>query len=211
VKDGFFITFEGIEGAGKSTQVRLLADALGIQGRKVLETREPGGTELGEELRRLVKHYHGPDAICAETELLMMCASRAQLVRQVIRPFMIAGGIVICDRFADSSTVYQGYARGLDLDAIQTLHRLTVGDSWPDLTIVLDLETEAGLARAEKRGAAQRPDRFEAETAAFHQRVRDGFLKLAAAEPGRFRVVPAALPPAAIHKRVLELVLHALG
>lgn len=211
MKTGFFISFEGIEGAGKSTQSRLLAEALRGHGRQVLETREPGGTPLGEELRRLVKHGPGPVAVAPETELLLMCASRAQLVRQVILPFLETGGIVLCDRFADSTTAYQGHGRGLDLDLIRRLHDVTTGGCWPDLTILLDLEVRTGLGRAHRRAAELPVDRFEAEAATFHQRVRDGFLLLARAEPRRFRVFAAASDAHFLHTAILAEVIHALG
>lgn len=211
--DGFFISLEGVEGAGKSTQARLLAEALRTRGRQVLETREPGGTAVGEELRHVLKHAREPGELCPETELLLMCASRAQLLHQVIRPFLAHGGIVVCDRFADSTTVYQGCARGLDPDFIARVHAFVTGGRWPDLTLLLDLDVQAGLRRALGRTETGRPttDRFEAESAAFHQRVRRGFLDLAAQQPDRFRVIPADRPADAIHQHILHEVLHALG
>ena len=208
---GFFISFEGVEGAGKSTQARLLAEALSGRGYAVLPTREPGGTPVGEELRRLLTEAAPDRSLCPETELLLMCASRAQLLRDVIRPFLARGGIVVCDRFADSTTAYQGYARGLDLEVIRALHRLTVGDRWPDLTFILDLEPGAGLDRIRTRAGAAGRDRFEAEAPAFHQAVRAGFLAVAAAEPGRVRVLSAAPPAAELHRHILECVTDALG
>lgn len=209
---GFFISFEGVEGAGKSTQVRLLADALKARGREVLETREPGGTPLGEELRGLVKHFAGPGGVAPEAELLLMCACRAQLMRDVILPFLARGGVVVCDRFADSTTVYQGFGRRLDLATIDRLHELVTHGRWPDLTILLDLEVRAGLERAAGRNPnPDRTDRFETESAAFHETIRRGFLRLAAAHPARFRIVAADLPAAEVSRRVLAEVLHALG
>lgn len=203
-KNGFFITFEGVEGAGKSTQCRLLADALTARGREVLVTREPGGTPLGEELRALVKHFQGPGGIVPEAELLMFCAARAQIVRQTLLPLLNRGGVVICDRFADSTTVYQGLARGLDLAVIRTLQTFATAGHMPDLTFVLDLDADAGLARTKSRGNANaHTDRFEQEGRAFHEKIRAGFLKLADEEPARFRVLPATLPPAELHQRVL--------
>lgn len=201
---GIFITFEGVEGAGKSTQCRLLADALRGRGRDVLVTREPGGTPLGEEIRTLVKHFQGPGGIVPEAELLLFCAARAQIVRREILPLLGRGGAVVCDRFADSTAVYQGFARGLDLGVIRTLQTFATAGRMPDLTFVLDLDADAGLARTKNRGNTNaHTDRFEQEGRAFHEKIRDGFLKLAAVEPARFRVLPAALPPDELHRRVL--------
>jgi dTMP kinase len=209
---GFFITFEGVEGAGKSTQCRLLADALAARGREVLVTREPGGTPLGEELRALVKHFQGPGGIVPEAELLMFCAARAQIVRQTLLPLLCRGGVVICDRFADSTTVYQGFARGLDPAVIRTLQTFATAGRMPDLTFVLDLDADAGLARTKARAEANaHTDRFEQEGRAFHETIRAGFLKLAAAEPGRFRVLSAARPPDELHRLVLAEVDNAVG
>ena len=190
----------------------MLADALTARGREVLVTREPGGTPLGEELRTLVKHFQGPGGIVPEAELLMFCAARAQIVRQTLLPLLTRGGVVICDRFADSTTVYQGFARGLDLGVIRTLQALATAGRMPDLTFVLDLDSEAGLARTKSRGEANaHTDRFEQEGRAFHERIRAGFLALATAEPARFRVLPAALPPGELHQLVLAEVDKALG
>lgn len=201
---GLFITFEGVEGAGKSTQCRLLADALRARGREVLVTREPGGTPLGEEIRTLVKHFQGPGGIVPEVELLLFCAARAQIMRREILPLLERGGAVVCDRFADSTAVYQGFARGLDLGVIRTLREFATAGRMPDLTFVLDLDPDAGLARTKSRGNANaHTDRFEQEGRDFHKTIRDGFLKLADAEPARFRVLPAALPPDELHRRVL--------
>jgi len=208
---GLFITFEGPEGAGKSTQISLLADVLRSRGRHVLTTREPGGTPLGEELRRLVKHFDGPDGVSPEAELLMFGASRAQLMRRVILPHLAEGGVVLCDRFADSTTVYQGLARGLDAAFIERLHEFTLGHRWPDLTILLDVPVEVGFARAHARSAGGPTDRIEAESRAFHEAVRQGFLTLAKRHPERFRVLSGEAEPAAIHARILETVDHALG
>jgi dTMP kinase len=208
---GLFITFEGIEGAGKSTQCRQLATALRESGRTVLETREPGGTLVGEKIRDLVKHFQGPETMAAETELLLFCASRAQLMRQIILPALTRGTIVICDRFADSTLVYQGFARGLDPDVIRQLTAFVTAGRMPDLTILLDLEVHAGLGRASRRSNDGKTDRFEGEARPFHQRIRDGFLTLARQEPQRFRVFDATQTPAELHDQILEAVTHALG
>lgn len=208
---GLFITVEGMEGAGKSTQCRQLAAALRAAGRSVLETREPGGTLVGEKIRDLVKHFQGPEAMAAETELLLFCASRAQLMRQAILPELNRGTVVICDRFADSTLVYQGYARGLNPEVIRQLTAFVTGGRMPDLTILLDLEVHAGLGRASARGNEGKTDRFEAEARPFHERIRDGFLTLARQEPHRFRVFDATQTPAVLHRQILEAVTHALG
>ncbi len=210
-RTGLFITFEGPEGAGKSTQISLLADVFRQRGRAVLTTREPGGTPLGEELRRLVKHFGGPGSVAPEAELLMFGASRAQLVRHVIRPHLEQGGVVLCDRFADSTTVYQGLARGLDPAFIERLHDFTLGDCWPDLTFVLDVSVETGFSRARARSQGAPVDRIEAEARPFHETVRQGFLALAERHPERFRVLDGEAPPAAVHRHVLECLDHALG
>lgn len=213
IQGGFFITFEGPEGAGKSTQIRRLAHDLGQRGYAVCVTREPGGTRLGERLRRLIKHFPGPEPVAPEAELLMFGASRAQLVRQVILPHLAGGGLVLCDRFADSTTVYQGLGRRLDAAFIQAMHRVTIGGRWPDLTFLLDLDVDAGLARArQRRGNRPGPaDRIEAESRAFHQAVREGFLALARTEPRRFRIVDAAADPDTVHACILAEVDRALG
>jgi dTMP kinase len=210
-KSGLLITFEGPEGAGKSTQINLLADVLRARGRDVLTTREPGGTPLGEELRRLVKHFGGPDSVCDEAELLLFGASRAQLMDHVIRPHLAKGGVVLCDRFADSTTVYQGVARGLDTAFIERLHEFTLGHRWPDLTFLLDVSIEIGFARAHARSAGGPGDRIEAESRQFHQAVRQGFLDLAKQHPERFRVLSGEAEPADIHRQILEAFDHALG
>ncbi len=204
---GLFISFEGQEGAGKSTQMERLARRLIERGHSVLQTREPGGTELGEELRRLVKHGHGEAAVCPEAELLLMAASRAQLTRQRIQPSLAAGQLVLCDRFFDSTTAYQGYGRGLDLDFIESLHRFSAGLLEPDLTVLLDLPVRVGEERSRQRGLALPVrDRFESEERAFHKRVRDGFLQIAARHPERIRIVEADRSPAAVEQSVWSLV-----
>jgi len=211
VDGGFFISLEGSEGVGKSTQARMLAQALRREGYAVRETREPGGTVLGEELRRLLKHLTGDDAPCPEAELLMMGASRAQLVRQVILPFLQTGGIVICDRFADSTAVYQGFARGLKPELIEHMQRAVTRQRWPDLTLILDLETEEGLKRSHLRAAGAPLDRFDGESREFHRAVRKGFLELAARHPERIRVIPAAGSETEVHLRLLEAAENALA
>ena len=206
VPGGLFVTLEGPEGAGKSTQAALLETALRKRGYDVLRTREPGGTPLGEKLRRLIKDPALPQGICDRSELLLFAASRAQLMQAVVLPQLAAGGVVVCDRFADSTTVYQGCARGLPLSFIRRVHAFSIENRWPDLTIVLDLDIEAGFRRKHLAGGeAARLDRIETETRDFHRRVREGFLQLAREEPDRIRVVSAEAPPDAIHQQILEL------
>lgn len=185
---GLFITFEGSEGVGKSTQIEKLANYLRAQHREVLVTREPGGTGLGEKLRELVKFYHGEDSVCDASELLMFGASRAQLMQRVILPHLSKGGVVLCDRFADSTTVYQGLGRGLDLQFIEQMHRFSMADRWPDLTFLLDVPVEVSYRRIEQRHEGK-GDRIEAAGRAFFETVRKGFLTLAQQNPQRFVVV----------------------
>lgn len=209
IDGGFFLSLEGPEGAGKSTHAKSLAATLRKRGYKVYETREPGGTVLGEELRHLVKHICGADAPCPEAELLLMAASRAQLVQKKILPFLEGGGIVVCDRFADSTTVYQGFARNLDMTFIQKLHILTTKGRWPDLTMILDIDVEESFKRSSRRAAGNSesiPDRFEDEGHSFHHAVRNGFLKLAEAEPERIIVIPANDSESAVNQRIMDVV-----
>ncbi len=208
---GLFITFEGPEGAGKSTQVRLLAEALGARGLRTCVTREPGGTPLGESLRKLIQHSHAPGGVCPEAELLLFGASRAQLVRSVIRPAVRRGEIVICDRFADSTTVYQGVARGLPEEFVRQMHTLTVGDCWPALTFLLDVPVQCGFSRKAVESENGELDRIELESREFHERVRRGFLALARRETNRIKVIDGTRPAAAVHLEILEIVHRAIG
>lgn len=182
---GVFITFEGGDGAGKTTQMRRLADALKRAGADVVIVREPGGTPVGEAIRGvLLGPEHG--RITPLAELFLFAASRAHLTEEVIRPALAAGRVVLCDRYADSTTAYQGYGRGLDLDFVRRVNEAATGGLKPDLTIVLDVDPREGVAAASEGGA----DRMERESAAFHERVRAGYAAIAAAEPGRVRIVP---------------------
>jgi dTMP kinase len=185
-----FITLEGGEGVGKSTQAAILAERLAEAGRTVRLLREPGGTGLGDAVRELLLATDGP-SLDAWTELLLYEASRSQLIVERIRPALAAGEVVVCDRFCDSTLAYQGYGRKLDLDAVRELNRRGAHGIVPDLTIVLDLPVALGIGRATTRGA----DRLESEDTEFHERVREGFLSIAAAEPGRVRVVRALGAP----------------
>ncbi len=187
-----FITFEGTEGGGKSTQVALLADRLRARGRKVRVLREPGGTPIGEEIRHTLKHSAQNAAMTAEAELLLMNASRAQLVREVIRPALAAGEDVLCDRFADSTLAYQGHGRQLDLGVVRQITDFAVGDTRPDLTLLLHVPLAVSEARRSARGpGGAGRDRFEESDRAFFERVERGFAALAAAEPARVRPIDA--------------------
>ena len=196
-----FVTFEGVEGSGKSTQIALAESWLRGLGREVLTTRQPGGCELGLELRRILLDARNThlDPIA---ELFMYLADRAQHVTEVIRPALAAGKVVLCDRYHDSTVAYQGYGRGLDVARLIGLGELATGALKPDATIVLDLPVDEGLTRAKGRnkaaGACQSEGRFEALELGFHQRVRDGFLALAKQEPARFTVVDASGAPQAV-------------
>ena len=185
---GLFITFEGTEGCGKSTQINALAARLQDQGQQVLQTREPGGTPLGEAVRNLLQHDEAGVGMSPEAELLLFTASRAQLTRERILPAIAKGEIVLCDRFMDSTTVYQGVARQINTQAVATINRFAVGDARPDLTILIDLPPEVGMARVHARSDGQL-DRIEQEAIEFFQAVRTGYLKLAESEPERFLVL----------------------
>jgi len=189
---GKFITFEGGEGCGKSTQVKRLKEALETAGIKVVLTREPGGTVLSEQIRRLIKDQYD-DPPCDRSELLLFLAARAQLVRNVIRPALAAGKWVVSDRFSDSTKAYQGYGRGLPLDVIETVNAFACEGLRPDLTVLLEVSPEVSHARLRQReGATQTvADRIEQAGDAFHARLRQGFAEMAAAEPERIRVIDA--------------------
>ena len=182
-----FITVEGIEGAGKTSCLDLLEQRIRQRGHEVLVTREPGGTPLGEDLRQLLLgHRH--DGMADDTELLLMFAARAEHLHAKIEPALVAGSWVLCDRFTDATYAYQGYGRGIDLQRIAALETWVQGERRPDLTLLLDLPVEVGLERAGRRST---PDRFERQALTFFDRVRQGYLSLAAAAPGRFRVIDA--------------------
>ena len=197
---GLFITFEGGEGCGKSTQSRLLLKKLEQQNIPVLLTHEPGGTALGNELRKVLKRKQG-SSISPQAELFLFAASRAQLVAEVIRPALQEGKVVICDRFTYSTLVYQGYGRGLDLTILERVNNIATQNLKPDLAVLLDISPEQGLAR--KRSLK---DRFELEDLSFHRRVREGYLKMAAAEPDCWLVIDAALPKGKIAEIIWDRV-----
>jgi dTMP kinase len=197
---GLFITFEGGEGCGKSTHSRLLLNKLREQNVPAVLTHEPGGTALGNELRNLLKRRRG-SPISPQAELFLLAASRAQLVADVIRPALEAGRVVICDRFAHSTMAYQGYGRGLDFTAIKMVNNMATRHLSPDLIILVDISPEQGLAR--KRSLK---DRFELEDLSFHRRVREGYIKMAAAEPDRWLVIDASQPKAQVAQIIWDSV-----
>ncbi len=205
---GRFITFEGIEGSGKSSQLTLLTEHLRSNRWAVTLTREPGGTPIGDQVRKILLDP-GNKALDPSAELLLYAASRAQHLQEVIRPALESGAIVLCDRFSDATIAYQGYGRGLDLTMIHVLDRLVTAGMRPDLTIVLDVEAAVGLARAHARNNLQGLEaeaRFENEALTFHERVRQGYLALAREAPDRMKIVDAALPPLRVQEKIREIV-----
>jgi dTMP kinase len=199
---GLFITFEGGEGCGKSTQIARLAARLQDAGRKVLQTREPGGTEIGEQLRHLIQFSPASHAMCAETELLLFTASRAQLVRERIEPALAEGTIVLADRFLDSTTVYQGVARKLEPAQVSGINRFAVGTCVPEVTFIFDLDPEVARTRLHARAGA--PDRMESQPPEFYAAVRAGYLALARSGEERFRLLDAARPIEALEAEIWE-------
>lgn len=203
-----FITFEGPEGSGKSTQIALLADHLRGLGYDVLTTREPGGTSVGDQIRGVL-HDIGNSEMEPTAEVLLYSASRAQLVEQVIRPALAAGKVVLVDRFADSTLAYQGYGRGLDLDQLHALTAIATGGLQPDMTILLDLDVAVGLGR--RRDQGEEMNRLDLEDVAFHRRVRDGYHHLVAQDSGRWVVVDAARSVEEVQAELRTLVVARLG
>lgn len=184
-----FITFEGGEGCGKTYQARALYRRLWHLAIPVVLTREPGGTPLGDRVRRWLKRSTGGN-ISPHTELMLFCAARAQLVAEVVRPGLESGKVVVCDRYADSTMAYQGYGRGLDLSMIEEANHIATQGTLPDITILLDVPAEVGLSRKRTRHT----DRFEREALGFHEKIRKGYLELAAADPERWMVIDAVQP-----------------
>jgi len=197
---GLFVTLEGIDRSGKSTQARLLAEALG---HSALAVREPGGTELGERVRGLIKDPS--TAPSPQAEALLFAAARSQLVSERVEPGLAEGLTVVCDRFLDSSLAYQGVARGLGVDAVRAINRFGIGDLAPDLTLLLDIDP---LVAGRRAGEV---DRFEAEGLRLQRKVRDAFRELARAEPGRWRIIEAGRDEALVHAEALELMKEALA
>jgi dTMP kinase len=202
-----FITFEGIDGSGKTTQARALAATLTEQGYEVLLTREPGGTPIGDQIRAIVVDNLTNTNMTAEAELLLFCASRAQLVGEVIRPFLAQGGIVLCDRYADSTMAYQGYGHGLDLEALRQILRFATGGLTPDLTIYLDLDPRIGLERRRRGRLLMSEDwnRLDDKELAYHQRVYAGYEALIAEQPERWLRLPADHPVETVQAQLLSL------
>jgi dTMP kinase len=205
---GKFITLEGPEGSGKSTQAKTLIRRLAGCGIEAVYTREPGGTAIGEAIRNILQHNQAGEAPCERTELLLFEASRNQLVEKVIRPHLEKGKWVICDRFIDSTTAYQGYGRGLPVEEIQAINRFSANGIVPDLTLLLDLDVATGFERITQRYLAlgESADRFEKEDRSFHERIREGYLKLAKEDPKRFRIINAAKKPAAVATAIWDTV-----
>lgn len=224
MKDGLFITFEGTEGSGKSTQIALLAERIRSLGRVVNALREPGGTPIGEEIRHTLKHSEANYAMTSEAELLLMNASRAQLVREVIRPALQRSEIILCDRFYDSTTAYQGYGRQLDLNKVRTVIDFAVGETRPDITIFLLVPVHVSEARRqmrqatllevprEKSAVAPLPfdqklrDRMEEADRSFFERVEKGYEAIVAGEPSRIRQIDATQSKEAVAEKIWEIV-----
>lgn len=203
-----FITFEGIEGSGKTTQIHLLASKLGQARHRVYTTREPGGCSIADQIRSILLDPRN-QALDHRAELLLYAAARAQHVAEVIRPALHSGQLVLCDRFCDATIAYQGYGRQLDPELIGQLNCLAAGDCRPDLTLLFDLPVEIGLGRALRREREQHDTsegRFEREALEFHQRIRDGYLSLAAEEPKRFRIITAQASPEQVAQQVNEAI-----
>ena len=200
---GILITFEGVEGAGKTSQIKLVRADLEAAGLPVFVTREPGGDPVAEAIRDVLLDTREP--VAPSAELLLFMASRAQMVERVLRPRLEAGEVVLCDRFTDSSVAYQGYGRGLNLESVRVLNAFATGGIAPDCTLVLDLPALAGLARQKER------NRMEEESLAFHERVRAGYLEEARREPGRIKIVNASRSIEAVHEEVKMVVMEALA
>jgi dTMP kinase len=203
---GLFITFEGTEGCGKSTQVGVLAERLRTLGHRVHTLREPGGTPIGEEIRHTLKHSKDNAAMTAESELLLMNASRAQLVREIIHPALAAGEVIVCDRFYDSTTAYQGYGRGLDLERVRAIIEFAVGETKPNLTLLLHVapEVSAGRLRSRQENLPLVRDRFEEADRAFFERVAHGYGVIAAKEATRVKTINGAQPAEIVSASIWE-------
>lgn len=203
-----FITFEGIEGCGKSTQINLLAGQLQRLGRQVLLTREPGGCPIADQIRRLLLDADNRTMV-PMTELMLYAAARSQHLAEIVQPALTAGSLVLCDRFSDATRAYQAFGRGIDRQVMESLNDLACNGLTPDLTLLLDCQVEVGLARARQRIAGSsgpKEERFELESLHFHQRVRDGYLQLAAEEPDRFVVIDATASQDQVARTVLQAV-----
>lgn len=204
---GIFVTLEGPEGSGKSTQIALIQQWLSDQGVETVTTREPGGTPTGEMIRNILQHNHSGESIGDVAEVLLFAASRAQHVDAVIRPALERGAWVLCDRYIDSTTAYQGAARGLDVEAVEQINRFAIMGVRPDITLLLDIDVDTTLARMNTRqeGTDTGPDRIENESRAFHERVREGYLHIAEREPDRVKKVDADGTPDAVFSQLRVL------
>jgi dTMP kinase len=212
-RGSFFITFEGIEGSGKTTQIKRLAAHLRSRGFHVVETREPGGCPIADAIRAILLDADS-SALVATAEMLLYAAARAQHVEEIIRPALKEGCVVLCDRYTDATLAYQGYGRGLSLELIGTLNEVARDAVHPDLTLLFDLPVEAGLGRAQQRileNSGPAEDRFEQESIAFHERVRQGYLALAGQQPQRFRLIAANASPDQVEQSVITVVDQALA
>lgn len=207
---GKFISFEGSEGCGKSTQIERLTKRLENLKIDVIHTREPGGTDLGESIRHLLQHAPEGENMTAESELLLFASSRAQLVREVIAPAIKKGTYVIADRFLDSTSIYQGVARGADESFLSHVHNFTVGDYYPNCTFLLDISVEEGRKRIESRSGGEL-DRMEREPNSFFEKVRSGYLNLADSEPERFEVLDGSLSVDVIEAQIWEKLVKKYG
>lgn len=207
---GRMISFEGPEGSGKSTQISLLATQLQKHGKDVITTREPGGTEIGEQIRNIIVHNSKGDEMCAETELLLFTAARAQLVREVIAPALVEGKYVLSDRYLDSSTVYQGIARKLASGPVAEINRFAVGNVMPDITVIVDVPPEVSMARLKQR-VTDLPDRMERQNIDFYHKVREGYLLLAKQMTDRVILVDGTMSIEDVSKAVWEHVQVRLG
>lgn len=209
---GIFITFEGIEGSGKSTQIKRLHDYLVHAGYQTVITREPGGTAIGDEIRQILLNTANT-AMTPVTELLLYVAARAQHAAERIRPAIASGHIVLCDRYADATSAYQGAARAIKPDTLRYLHQLATHNLTPDITFLLDLPVDAGLERAAARSASgeKKADRLDQETRQFHARVREGYLAIASQERERFRIIDATQSIDTIYNDIVHHVVQYLG
>ena len=202
---GKLITFEGVEGGGKSTQAKRLAERLRAEGIEVLTTREPGGTPTGEVIRDLLQHNLGGEPLCDAAEALLFCASRAQICRNVLGPALAAGTWVVLDRFTDSTLAYQGYGRGFDLATLRAMNDFATGDVKPALTVLIDIPVELGLSRVLARSNGTR-DRIESAPLEFHKRLQAGYLEMAKREPERFIVIDGTAEHDAVLAKIWEAV-----
>lgn len=207
MKNGFFISLEGGEGAGKSTQNKRIVEWLQEQGKTVVETREPGGTAVSEEIRRVLLDTRNA-GLNATAELLLMFAARSQLVEEVILPALADGKVIVCDRFADASYAYQGGGRKLGAETVALVEKIVLKDLQPDLTLLFDIPVELGMARVAGRGEA---DRFEVEAMDFFERVRQAYLERAAANPHRFRIIDASQDQERVWRQVQKALLGGIG